>query len=310
MIAKIIEYSARNKFIVLLLMFFLGAWGYYSLKNTPLDAIPDLSDTQVIIYTEWTGRSPDLVEDQITYPITSTLLAAPKVQAVRGFSYLGSSFIYVIFEEGTDIYWARSRILEYLQAVKNKIPADVNPILGPDATSLGWGFSYAVVDETGKLDLAQLRSLQDWNLKLAIESVPGVSQVASVGGFVKQYQITLDPNRLSAYNIPITKVIEAVRRSNLDVEGRVIEFSGVEYMVRGRGYIKGLEDLRNISLGTNGNGTPIYLKDVAGIRTRPGNPSGNCRAGRKRRSGRRDRGGPVRRECPQGHRAGQGKNKK
>ena len=269
MIAKIIEYSARNKFIIFLLMFFLGIWGYLSLKDTPLDAIPDLSDTQVIIFTEWAGRSPDLVEDQITYPITSTLLAAPKVQAVRGFSYLGSSFIYVIFDEGTDIYWARSRILEYLQAVKNKLPADVNPILGPDATSLGWGFSYAVVDETGKLDLAQLRSLQDWNLKLAIESVPGVAQVASVGGFVKQYQITLDPNRLSAYNIPITKVIEAVRRSNLDVEGRVIEFSGVEYMVRGRGYIKSLDDLKNISLGTNSNGTPIYLKDVAGIQLGP-----------------------------------------
>jgi copper/silver efflux system protein len=269
MIAKIIEYSARNKFIIFLLMFFLGVWGYYSLKNTPLDAIPDLSDTQVIIFTEWPGRSPDLVEDQITYPITSTLLAAPKVQAVRGFSYLGSSFIYVIFEEGTDIYWARSRILEYLQAVKNKLPTNINPILGPDATSLGWGFSYAVVDETGKLDLAQLRSLQDWNLKLAIESVPGVSQVASVGGFVKQYQITLDPNRLSAFNIPITKVMEAVRRSNLDVEGRVIEFSGVEYMVRGRGYIKSLEDLRNISLGTNINGTPLYLKDVAGIQLGP-----------------------------------------
>jgi len=187
MIAKIIEYSARNKFIIFLLMFFLGGWGYYSLINTPLDALPDLSDTQVIIYTEWPGRSPDLVEDQITYPITSTLLAAPKVQAVRGFSYLGSSFIYVIFEEGTDIYWARSRILEYLQAVKNKLPTNINPVLGPDATSLGWGFSYAVVDETGKLDLVQLRSLQDWNLKLAIESVPGVSQVASVGGFVKQY---------------------------------------------------------------------------------------------------------------------------
>ena len=218
MIAKIIEYSARNKFIVFLLVFFALAWGYYALKNIPLDAIPDLSDTQVIIYTEWDGRSPDLVEDQITYPISSTLLAAPKVQAVRGMSFLGSSFIYVIFEEGTDIYWARSRILEYIQAVRNKLPADVNPILGPDATSLGWGFQYAIVDENGQLDNAQLRSLQDWNLKLALESVPGVSQVASVGGFVKQYQITLDPNRLLGYNIPITKVMEAVRRSNLDVE--------------------------------------------------------------------------------------------
>ncbi len=203
------------------MVFFAIVWGYWALKNTPLDAIPDLSDTQVIIYTDWTGRSPDLVEDQITYPISSTLLAAPKVQAVRGFSFFGSSFIYVIFEEGTDIYWARSRVLEYLQAVRNKLPAGINPVLGPDATSLGWGFSYAVVDEKGNLDLAQLRSLQDWKLKLALESVPGVSQVASVGGFVKQYQITVDPNRLSGYNIPITKVMEAVRRSNLDVEGRV-----------------------------------------------------------------------------------------
>jgi Cu(I)/Ag(I) efflux system membrane protein CusA/SilA len=269
MIAKIIELSARNKFIVFLIVFFSIAWGYWSLVRTPLDAIPDLSDTQVIIYTEWAGRSPDLVEDQITYPITSTLLAAPQVQAVRGFSFFGSSFIYVIFKEGTDIYWARSRILEYLQAVRNKLPQGINPVLGPDATSLGWGFSYAIVDETGKYDLAQLRSLQDWNLKLAIESVPGVSQVASIGGFVKQYQITIYPNRLLAFNIPITKVMEAVRRSNLDVEGRVIEFSGIEYMVRGRGYVKSIADLEDISLGTNATGTPIYLKDIARIQLGP-----------------------------------------
>ena len=269
MIAKIIEYSARNKFTVVLIVFFLGIWGYWAMTKTPLDAIPDLSDTQVIIFTEWVGRSPDLVEDQITYPITSTLLAAPKVQAVRGFSYLGSSFIYVIFEEGTDIYWARSRILEYLQAVKNKLPANINPVLGPDATSLGWGFSYAIVDPGKNLNLAELRSLQDWNLKLALESVPGVSQVASLGGFVKQYQITVDPNRLSAYGIPLSQVMTAVRRSNLDVEGRVIEFSGVEYMVRGRGYLKGLEDLEIIPVGTNGAGTPIYLKDVARIQLGP-----------------------------------------
>jgi Cu(I)/Ag(I) efflux system membrane protein CusA/SilA len=269
MIAKIIELSARNKFIVLLIVFFSIGWGYWSLLRTPLDAIPDLSDTQVIVYTEWAGRSPDLVEDQITYPITSTLLAAPQVQAVRGFSFFGSSFIYVIFEEGTDIYWARSRILEYLQAVRNKLPQGINPVLGPDATSLGWGFSYAIVDETGKYDLAQLRSLQDWNLKLAIESVPGVSQVASIGGFVKQYQITLDPNRLLAYNIPITKVMEGVRRSNLDVEGRVIEFSGIEYMVRGRGYVKTIGDLEDISVGINASGTPIYLKDIARIQLGP-----------------------------------------
>ncbi len=269
MIAKIIEYSAKNKFIVFLFVCFLIAWGYWALLRTPLDAIPDLSDTQVIIFTEWPGRSPDLVEDQITYPITSTLLAAPKVQAVRGFSYFGSSFIYVIFEEGTDIYWARSRILEYLQAVKNKLPADINPVLGPDATGLGWGFSYALVDEKGGHDLAQLRSIQDWNIKLGLESVQGVSQVASIGGFVKQYQVTIDPNRLAAYNIPITKVLETIRRSNRDVEGRVMEFSGVEYMVRGKGYIKTVTDLENISVGTNNSGTPIYLKDIGRVQLGP-----------------------------------------
>ena len=269
MIAKIIELSAKNKFVIFLLVFFLLAWGYWALKNTPLDAIPDLSDTQVIIYTEWPGRSPDLVEDQITYPITSTLLAAPKVQVVRGFSYLGSSFIYVIFEEGTDIYWARSRVLEYLQSVKNKIPAEVNPVLGPDATSVGWGFSYAVVDETGRYDLSELRSVQDYNIKLALESVPGVSQVASIGGFVKQYQITIDPNKLLAYNLPITTVMDAIRKSNKDVEGRVLEFSGIEYMVRGRGYIKTLDDLKNIPVGTGGAGTPVFLRDIANIQLGP-----------------------------------------
>lgn len=269
MIAKIIEYSARNKFIVFLFVVFLCIWGYLSLRGTPLDALPDLSDPQVIVFTEWIGRSPDLVEDQITYPISATLLAAPKVQAVRGFSYLGSSFIYVIFEEGTDIYWARSRVLEYLQAVKNKIPADVNPVLGPDATGVGWGFSYAVIDETGQYDLSQLRSVQDYNLKLALESVPGVSQVASIGGFVKQYQITIDPNRLLAYNLSLMKVMEAVRKSNKDVEGRVLEFSGVEYMLRGRGYIKGVSDIESIAVGTDGAGTPVLLKDVAKIQLGP-----------------------------------------
>lgn len=269
MIEKVIGASARNRFIVFLLVFFLFGWGIWALQKTPLDAIPDLSDTQVIIYTDWTGRSPDLVEDQITYPITSTLLAAPKVQAVRGFSFLGSSFIYVIFEEGTDIYWARSRVLEYLQAVKNKLPADVNPVLGPDATSVGWGFSYALVDETGKHDLAELRSMQDWNVKLAVESVPGVSQVASIGGFVKQYQVSIDPNRLLAYNLPLTKVTEAIRKSNRDVEGRVLEFSGIEYMVRGRGYIKSVSDLETISVGSSPGGTPIYLRDIATIQLGP-----------------------------------------
>src|SRR5512135_1202124 len=269
MIARIIEYSARNKFVVFLLVGALCIWGYWALLKTPLDAIPDLSDTQVIIYTEWPGRSPDLVEDQITYPITSTLLAAPKVQAVRGFSFLGSSFIYVIFEEGTDIYWGRSRVIEYIESAKGKLPSGVSPVLGPDATSLGWGFNYAVVDDTGGHNLSQLRSIQDWNIKLALESVPGVSQVASVGGFVKQYQVNVDPNRLAAYNIPIMKVADAVRASNKDVEGRVVEFSGAEYMVRGRGYIKSVRDIEDIVVGTNGNGTPVYVRDVGRVQLGP-----------------------------------------
>ena len=237
--------------------------------NTPLDAIPDLSDVQVIVYTEWTGRSPDLVEDQITYPIVSTMLAAPKVRVVRGKSFLGTSFVYVIFEDGTDIYWARSRVLEYLQGVTGRLPAGVTPVLGPDATGVGWGFQYAVVDETGKHDLAQLRSLQDWTLKYAVESVPGVSQVASVGGFVKQYQITIDPNRLHTYNLSLMKIMEAVRRSNRDVEGRVVEWSGREYMVRGRGYIKDKTDIEKISVGTDGKGTPVLLRDIATIQLGP-----------------------------------------
>jgi Cu(I)/Ag(I) efflux system membrane protein CusA/SilA len=269
MIGRIIEYCGRKRLVVFIAVLFLLTWGYWALKETPLDAIPDLSDTQVIILTEWPGRSPDLVEDQITFPISTTLLAAPKVAAVRGFSYLGSSFIYVIFEDGTDIYWARSRVLEYLQAVKNKIPSEVNPVLGPDATGVGWGFCYAIVDESGQQNLSTLRSFQDWNLKLALESVPGVSQVASIGGFVKQYQITIDPNRLFSYNIPITKIVEAVRKSNQEVEGRVIEFSGIEYIVRGRGYIKSVKDLEHIPVGTDGSGTPVYLKDIAHIQLGP-----------------------------------------
>ncbi len=306
MIARIIDYSARNKFVVILFVAAAIAWGYWAMKNTPLDAIPDLSDTQVIIYTEWLGRSPDLVEDQVTYPISSTLLAAPKVQVVRGFSFLGSSFIYVIFEEGTDIYWARSRVLEYLQAVKNKLPADVNPVLGPDATSLGWGFSYAVVDETGQHDLAQLRTIQDYDVKLALESVPGVSQVASIGGFVKQYQVTVDPNRLAALNIPITKVLEAVKKSNRDVEGRVLELSGVEYMVRGRGYIQTTKDMEDIPLGHRQRGDPGLPQGRGARADRPGDtarPGGPRRAGR---GGGRDRRRALRGECPECHRAGKG----
>ncbi len=269
MIARIIQWSARNRFLVLLFTGCALAWGIWAMYRMPLDAIPDLSDTQVIIYTEWQGRSPDLIEDQITYPISSTLLAAPKVQAVRGFSFLGSSFIYVIFDEGTDIYWARSRVLEYIQAVKNKVPANVNPVLGPDATSLGWGFSYALIDEKGQHNLADLRTIQDYTLKLGLESVPGVAQVASIGGFVKQYQVNIDPVKLKAYDIPLSKVMDSIRRSNLDVEGRLLDLSGAEYMIRGRGYIRGVQDLENISLGTDENGTPVTVRNVANVQIGP-----------------------------------------
>ncbi len=269
MLSKIIELSARNKFFVFLFVVFLTVWGVWAVYHTPLDAIPDLSDVQVVVFTEWPGRSPDLVEDQITYPIVSSMLAAPKVRVVRGKSFLGLSFVYVIFEDGTDIYWARSRVLEYLQGVAGKLPQGVTPVLGPDATGVGWGFEYAVTDETGQHDLAQLRSLQDWTIKYALESVPGVSEVASVGGFVKQYQIIIDPNRLLAYKIPLTKVMEAVRRSNRDVEGRVVEWSGREYMVRGRGYIKDKSDIERIAVGTDNKGTPVLLRDIAAVQLGP-----------------------------------------
>jgi Cu(I)/Ag(I) efflux system membrane protein CusA/SilA len=268
-IGRIIELCARNRLITILFVIILAGWGYWAIKHSALDALPDQSDTQVIVYADWPGRSPDLVENQITYPITATLLAAPQVKAVRGFSFLGSSFIYIIFKDGTDIYWARSRVLEYLQAVKGKIPADVNPVLGPDASGVGWGFAYALVDEKGNQDLSELRSLQDYNVKLALESVPGVAQVASIGGFVKQYQITVDPNRLLSYGIPINKVFEAVRKSNSDIEGRVVEMSGAEYVIRGRGYIQSVKDLETVPVGNDGSGTPVFLKNIAQVRLGP-----------------------------------------
>src|SRR6058998_3795423 len=235
---RIIEASARNKFLVFVFTLFAVAAGIYALKNTPLDAIPDLSDAQVIVYTEWEGRSPDLVEDQITYPISTVFIAAPKVKFVRGESMFGKSFIYVIFQDGTDIYWARSRVIEYLSAVRGMLPEGVNPIIGPDATGVGWVFEYALVDESGKHDLAQLRSIQDWNLRYALASVKGVAEVAPVGGFVKQYQVDLDPNALVAYNIPLSELVKAVKASNGDVGGKIFEVATTEYYVRGRGYFK------------------------------------------------------------------------
>src|ERR1700732_3119108 len=263
-IERIIDASARDPFLVIVFVILGIAGGIYALYQTPLDAIPDLSDVQVIVYADWEGRSPDLVEDQITYPISTKFIAAPKVKFVRGESMFGKSFVYVIFQDGTDIYWARSRVIEYLNSVRGKLPEGVNPVIGPDATGVGWVYEYALVDDLGKLDLAQLRSIQDWNLRYALASVPGVSEVAAVGGFVKQYQVDLDPNALVAYNIPLSEVVNAIKMSNADVGGRVFEVATTEYFIRGRGYIKKIEDIENIVLKVE-NGTPVYLKNIATV---------------------------------------------
>jgi len=268
-IRRIIEGSAKNPLITILFVGAFAVWGWMSLRKAPLDAIPDLSDAQVIVYTEWMGRSPDLIEDQLTYPISSSLVAAPGVKSVRGLSMFGMSFVYVIFDDGTDIYWARSRVLEYLNQTKSKLPGGVSPTLGPDATGVGWVFEYALVDRTGKHDLQELRALQDWNLRYALQSVPGVAEVATVGGYTKQYQITVDPTKLAAFKIPLRDVMMAVRRSNEDVGGQVIEISGHEHVIRGRGYVKRVEDLEHIPLVTGANGVPITVADVAQVAIGP-----------------------------------------
>ncbi|MGA4578739.1 efflux RND transporter permease subunit [Limisphaera sp. VF-2] len=263
LIERLIEWSARNRFLVLMMTGALVLWGLHAMRHTPLDAIPDLSDVQVIVFTEWPGRSPNLVEDQITYPIVSRLLAAPRVKVVRGYSFFGYSFVYVIFEDGTDIYWARSRVLEYLQGLSGGLPPGVTPTLGPDATGVGWGFQYALVDRSGRHDLADLRTFQDWYLRYWLESVEGVAEVATFGGFQKQYQVELDPNRLLAYNVTVPQIIAAIRAANNEVGGRELERFGTTYIVRGRGYIGSLEDLRDVVVGTDGRGTPLRLRDVA-----------------------------------------------
>ncbi len=268
MIERIISFSARNRFIVLALTgaaIFAGGW---SISHIALDALPDLSDTQVIVYSRW-DRSPDIIEDQVTYPIITSLLGAPKVKAIRGFSDFGFSYVYVIFEEGTDLYWARSRTLEYLSKIQPRLPQGVQTELGPDATGVGWVFQYALVDETGKHSLADLRSIQDWNIRYDLQSVPGVAEVASLGGFVRQYQVTVDPNRLAAYGVPLMSLVEAIRASNSEVGGRLIEWSGVEYMVRARGYVRKIADLEEIVVKTNEKGTPVRLRDVAQVELGP-----------------------------------------
>jgi copper/silver efflux system protein len=264
MVNRIIEFSVRNKFLIFAVVAAACCWGWWSMTHVALDAIPDLGDTQVIVYSRW-DRSPDLVEDQVTYPIVSAMLGAPRVKTVRGISDFGYSYVYVIFDEGTDLYWARSRTLEYLSGVLPGLPQGVTAQLGPDATGLGWVYQYALVDPSGQRNLAELRSLQNWYLRYHLKSVRGVAEVAPLGGFEQQYQVNLDPNRLQAYGIPISRVVEAVRGGNAEVGGRLLEFGGTEYMVRGRGYAKSVRDFESIVLQTNENGTPIRVRDVGQV---------------------------------------------
>ena len=268
MLEKIIEKSVNNRFLVIIFTGLLALAGIYALSNTPIDAIPDLSDVQVIIFTKYDGQAPQVVEDQVTYPLTTAMLAVPFAKVVRGYSFFGLSFVYIIFEDGTDMYWARSRVLEYLNYVSSRLPQGVTPTLGPDATGVGWVYEY-VLDGGDKYDLQELRSIQDWYLRYELMSVPGVAEVASIGGYVKQYQVEVDPNKLNAYNIPIQKVRQAIKRSNNDVGGRLVEMGETEFMVRGLGYIKSIEDIESIPLGVDKNGTPILIKQVANVQIGP-----------------------------------------
>ena len=269
MIANLIRWSLQNRLLILLLSLLLAGWGIQSLRQTPVDAIPDLSDVQVIIKTGYPGQAPRVVESQVTYPITTAMLAVPGASAVRGYSYFGDSYIYVLFEDGTDLYWARSRVLEYLSQIANRLPEGVQPALGPDATGVGWIYQYALVDRTGGHDLSELRSIQDWFLRYELQTVPGVAEVATVGGMVRQYQVVLDPNKLRIYEIPVSDVKQAIRDSNTEIGGSVIERAEAEHMVYATGYIEGIEDLKEVPLGLSSTGTPILLKDVAHIRVGP-----------------------------------------
>jgi copper/silver efflux system protein len=269
MIDKIIEWSIHNKFMVIVVTVFVIAGGILAMMKTPLDAIPDLSDVQVIIYTEYPGQAPQVVEDQVTYPLTTAMLSVPFAKVVRGYSFFGYSFVYLIFEDGTDIYWARSRVMEYLNFVSGRLPAGVTPSLGPDATGVGWVYQYILQDTTGETDLAELRSIQDWFVRYELTAVPGVSEVASIGGFVKQYQVEVDPNKLASYGISINAIRTAIQRSNKDVGGRLLEMGETEFMVRGLGYIQSLEDLGQIAVTVDDKGTPILLRDVAVIQIGP-----------------------------------------
>jgi len=269
MIAGVIRWSIHNRFLVLILTVLVTTWGIYSVSQTPVDALPDLSDVQVIIKTSFPGQAPQVVEDQVTYPLTTAMLSVPKAVTVRGYSFFGDSFVYIIFEDGTDLYWARSRVLEYLSQVAGQLPDNAKPALGPDATGVGWVFEYALVDRTGQHDLSQLRSIQDWFLKYELQTVPGVAEVATLGGMVRQYQVVVDPDKLRAFGLPLSKLKTAIQRGNQETGGSVIEMGEAEYMVRATGYIQSIEDLSQIPLGVNAQGTPLVLSDVAEIRLGP-----------------------------------------
>src|SRR4029078_2779982 len=269
MIAGLIRWSIANRFLILLATLILAAWGVWSLSRTPLDAIPDLSDVQVIIRTTYPGQAPQIVENQVTYPLTTTMLSVPGVKAVRGYSFFGDSFVYVIFADGTDLYWARTRVLEYLNQAQSRLPAQAKTALGPDATGVGWVYEYALVDRTGRHDLAQLRALQDWFLKYELKTVPNVAEVATIGGMVKQYQVVLDPDRLRAYGITHRRVIEAIGNANQETGGSLLEMGEAEYMVRSNGYLRSLDDFRAIPLTTSEGGVPVLLGDVAHVQVGP-----------------------------------------
>ncbi len=269
MIAGLIRWSIQNRVLVLFLAALLTAWGIYSMRQTPIDALPDLSDVQVIIKTSFPGQAPQVVEDQVTYPLTTAMLSVPKAVNVRGYSFFGDSYVYIIFEDGTDLYWARSRVLEYLSQVSGQLPSNAKPALGPDATGVGWVFEYALVDRSGQHDLAELRSLQDWFLKYELQTVPGVAEVATIGGMVRQYQVVVDPDKLRAFGISLAKIKTAIQQGNQETGGSVIEMGEAEYMVRASGYLKGIEDLSDIPLGVNEQGIPLMLSDVAEIRVGP-----------------------------------------
>ena len=269
MIAGLIRWSIGNRVLVLIVTALVSAWGVYSVSQTPVDALPDLSDVQVIIKTSFPGQAPQVVEDQVTYPLTTAMLSVPKAVTVRGYSFFGDSYVYIIFEDGTDLYWARSRVLEYLSQVSAQLPNNAKPALGPDATGVGWVYEYALVDRSGNNDLAQLRSLQDWFLKYELQTVPGVAEVATIGGMVRQYQVVVDPDKLRAFGIPLSKLKMAIQRGNQETGGSVIEMGEAEYMVRASGYLQNVEDISDIPLGVNDSGTPLLLSDVAEIRVGP-----------------------------------------